>query len=79
MRVTLPDEDLLELERFTEDDERLLEFDRFTEDALLRVLPELLVIDLAVSVATLLTTLEKVPLRDERTFGVLFSVDTERV
>lgn len=79
MRVTLPEEDLLELERFTEDDERLLEFDRFTEDDLLRVFPELLVIDLAASVATLLITLETVLLRDERTFGVLFSVDTERV
>lgn len=77
-RFTFPDDDLLEPDLLTEDDDRF-ELDLFTEEERLRELPELFVIDRAASVATLLTTLENVLLRDDLTFGVRFWVDTDRV
>lgn len=70
-RLTLPDEDRFELDLFTEDEERF-ELDLLTDEERLRVFPEVFVIDRAASLATLLTTLENVLLRDDRTSGVLF-------
>lgn len=77
-RVTLPDEDRFEPDLLTDDDDRL-ELDLFTDEERLRELPELFVIDRAASVATVRTILEKALLREDRTSGVLFCVETDRV